>query len=134
MPLKLPKGLPAIEILEKENIFISDSEQASLQDIRTLRIVVLNLMPTKITTETDLVRLLSNSPLHIELTFMKLATHTPKNTPIEHMNMFYKDFDILKNERFDGMIITGAPVELMEFEEGLWQIWCLVIARSVELQ
>ena len=117
MPLKLPKGLPAIEILEKENIFISDSEQASLQDIRTLRIVVLNLMPTKITTETDLVRLLSNSPLHIELTFMKLATHTPKNTPIEHMNMFYKDFDILKNERFDGMIITGAPVELMEFEE-----------------
>ena len=117
MPLKLPKGLPAIEILEKENIFISDSEQASMQDIRTLRIVVLNLMPTKITTETDLVRLLSNSPLHIELTFMKLATHTPKNTPIEHMNMFYKDFDILKNERFDGMIITGAPVELMEFEE-----------------
>lgn len=117
MPLKLPKGLPAIEILEKENIFISDSEQASLQDIRTLRIVILNLMPTKITTETDLVRLLSNSPLHIELTFMKLATHTPKNTPIEHMNMFYKDFDILKNERFDGMIITGAPVELMEFEE-----------------
>ena len=117
MPLKLPKGLPAIERLEKENIFILDSERASSQDIRPLRIVILNLMPIKITTETDLVRLLSNSPLQIEITFMKVKSHTPKNTPIEHMKMFYKDFEILKNERFDGMIITGAPVELMEFEE-----------------
>lgn len=117
MPLNLPDRLPAIELLKKENIFVFDHSRASRQDIRPLRIVVLNLMPLKITTETDLVRLLSNTPLQIELSFMKLRSHTPKNTPVEHMRAFYKDFELMSGERFDGMIITGAPVEQMPFEE-----------------
>lgn len=117
MPLNLPDRLPAIELLKKENIFVFDHSRAIRQDIRPLRIVVLNLMPLKITTETDLVRLLSNTPLQIELSFMKLRSHTPKNTPVEHMKAFYKDFELMSGERFDGMIITGAPVEQMPFEE-----------------
>lgn len=117
MPLNLPDRLPAIELLKQENIFVFDHSHAIRQDIRPLRIVILNLMPLKITTETDLVRLLSNSPLQIELSFMKLKSHTPKNTPIEHMKAFYKDFELMRGERFDGMIITGAPVEQMPFEE-----------------
>jgi homoserine O-succinyltransferase len=122
MPLRLPDRLPAIDLLKKENIFVMDNTRATTQDIRPLRIVILNLMPLKITTETDLVRLLSNTPLQIEIYFMKLKSHTPKNTPIEHMMMFYKDFDILSKEKFDGMIITGAPVENMPFEEvGYWE-------------
>ena len=122
MPLRIPDKLPAIDILKKENIFVMDNTRAHTQDIRPLKIVILNLMPLKITTETDLVRLLSNTPLQIDITFMKLKSHTPKNTPIEHMMMFYKDFDIIKEERFDGMIITGAPVENFEFEEvGYWK-------------
>ena len=117
MPLKLPDKLPAIEILKKENIFVMDSSRATKQDIRPLRIIILNLMPIKITTETDLIRLLSNTPLQMEIFFMKLKSHTPKNTPIEHMMMFYKDFDVLKKEKFDGMIITGAPIEQMKYED-----------------
>lgn len=117
MPLNLPDRLPAIELLKKENIFVIDNTRAEGQDIRPLRIVILNLMPLKITTETDLVRLLSNTPLQIEISFMKLRSHTPKNTPIEHMKAFYKDFELMRDERFDGMIITGAPVEQMPFEE-----------------
>jgi homoserine O-succinyltransferase len=117
MPLRLPDQLPAIELLKKENIFVMDESRAHSQEIRPLKIVVLNLMPLKITTETDLVRLLSNTPLQMEINFMKLKSHTPKNTPIEHMMMFYKDFDVLSKEKFDGMIITGAPVEQMEYEE-----------------
>ncbi|MCD8166359.1 MAG: homoserine O-succinyltransferase [Bacteroides sp.] len=116
MPLNLPDKLPAIELLEKENIFVIDSSRASQQDIRPLKIVILNLMPIKITTETDLVRLLSNTPLQLEISFMKIKSHTPKNTPIEHMQAFYRDFDSIKEEKFDGMIITGAPVELLDFE------------------
>lgn len=116
MPLRIPDKLPAIDILKKENIFVMDNTRAHTQDIRPLRIVILNLMPLKITTETDLIRLLSNTPLQLDITFMKLKSHTPKNTPIEHMMMFYKDFETLKNEKFDGMIITGAPVEQFEFE------------------
>lgn len=117
MPLRLPDKLPAIDILKQENIFVMDDSRATTQDIRPLRIVILNLMPLKITTETDLVRLLSNTPLQLEIYFMKLRSHTPKNTPIEHMMMFYKDFEALRHEKFDGMIVTGAPVEQMEFEE-----------------
>ncbi len=117
MPLRLPDLLPAIELLKKENIFVMDNSRATTQDIRPLKIVILNLMPLKITTETDLVRLLSNTPLQLEINFMKLKSHTPKNTPVEHMMMFYKDFDVLCNEKFDGMIITGAPVEIMDFED-----------------
>ena len=104
MPLNLPDKLPAIELLKEENIFVIDNSRATQQDIRPLRIVILNLMPLKITTETDLVRLLSNTPLQVEISFMKIKSHTSKNTPIEHM-------------KYDGMIITGAPVEQMDFEE-----------------
>ena len=117
MPLRLPHQLPAISILKRENIFVMDENRAHKQDIRPLRIVILNLMPLKITTETDLIRLLSNTPLQIDIRFMKLKGHTPKNTPIEHMMMFYKDFDELAKENYDGMIVTGAPVETMEFED-----------------
>ncbi len=117
MPLRIPDRLPAIDILKKENIFVMDNSRAHTQDIRPLRIAILNLMPLKITTETDLIRLLSNTPLQLEVTFMKLKSHTPKNTPIEHMMMFYKDFSILKKQKFDGMIVTGAPVELLDFNQ-----------------
>ncbi len=117
MPLRIPDRLPAIDILKQENIFVMDNTRAHTQDIRPLKIVILNLMPLKITTETDLIRLLSNTPLQMEISFMKLKSHTPKNTPIEHMMMFYKDFDILRQQKFDGMIITGAPVEQFAFED-----------------
>ena len=117
MPLRLPDRLPAIELLKHENIFVMDDSRAHMQDIRPLKIVILNLMPLKITTETDLIRLLSNTPLQLEISFMKLKSHTPKNTPIEHMMMFYRDFESMRNEKFDGMIITGAPVEQLDFED-----------------
>jgi len=117
MPLRLPDRLPAIELLKQENIFVMDYSRAHMQDIRPLKIAILNLMPLKITTETDLIRLLSNTPLQIEVNFMKLKSHTPKNTPVEHMMMFYRDFEVMKNEKYDGMIITGAPVETLEFED-----------------
>ena len=117
MPLRLPDKLPAIEILKQENIFVIDYSRGHKQDIRPLHIVVLNLMPLKITTETDLIRLLSNTPLQLEVTFMKIKSHTPRNTPIEHMMMFYKDFDELREQKFDGMIITGAPVEMLHYED-----------------
>jgi len=117
MPLNLPDKLPAIELLKEENIFVIDTSRATQQDIRPLRIVILNLMPLKITTETDLVRLLSNTPLQVEISFMKIKCHTSKNTPIEHMKAFYTDFDQMRHEKYDGMIITGAPVEQMDFEE-----------------
>ena len=117
MPLNLPDRLPAIDLLKQENIFVIDNSRATQQDIRPLRIVVLNLMPLKITTETDLIRLLSNTPLQLEISFMKVKSHTSKNTPVEHMKAFYRDFELMRNEKFDGMIITGAPVEHMDFEE-----------------
>lgn len=117
MPLNLPDKLPAIELLKEENIFVIDNSRATQQDIRPLRIVILNLMPLKITTETDLVRLLSNTPLQVEISFMKIKSHTSKNTPIEHMKTFYTDFDKMRDDKYDGMIITGAPVEQMDFEE-----------------
>lgn len=117
MPLRIPDRLPAIDLLKEENIFVMNDSRAHNQDIRPLSIVILNLMPLKITTETDLIRLLSNTPLQMDITFMKLKSHTPKNTPVEHMMMFYKDFEILKTRKFDGMIITGAPVETYEYED-----------------
>jgi homoserine O-succinyltransferase/O-acetyltransferase len=117
MPLNLPERLPAVEQLKKENIFVMDSGRASEQDIRPLKIVILNLMPLKITTETDLVRLLSNTPLQLEVDFMKIKSHTSKNTPIEHMRQFYKTFQSMRDQKYDGMIITGAPVEQLDFEE-----------------
>ena len=117
MPLNIPITLPAVDVLRKENIFVMDSERASTQEIRPLKIVILNLMPVKITTETDLIRLLSNSPLQIEIDFLQLESHTSKNTPIEHMMTFYKTFDEISKSNYDGMIITGAPVEQLDFEE-----------------
>ena len=117
MPLRIPDKLPAIELLKRENIFVMDDSRAHRQDIRPLRIAILNLMPLKITTETDLIRLLSNTPLQLDITFMKLRSHTSKNTPVEHMMMFYKSFDELRPQKFDGMIITGAPVESLPFED-----------------
>lgn len=117
MPLRLPDKLPAIDLLKDENIFVLNEARANTQDIRPLKIVVLNLMPLKITTETDLVRILSNSPLQLEMCFMKVKAHTSKNTPIEHMQAFYRDFELMRDEKFDGMIITGAPVEHLEYED-----------------
>ena len=131
MPLNLPDKLPAIELLKEENIFVIDNSRASTQDIRPLKIVILNLMPLKITTETDLVRLLSNTPLQLEISFMKLKSHTSKNTPVEHMKAFYRDFDLMRDEKYDGMIITGAPVEQLEFEEvDYWEEICSIMEWS----
>ena len=117
MPLNLPDRLPAIELLKKENIFVMDTTRAHGQDIRPLRIAILNLMPIKITTETDFVRILSNSPLQIEIEFMKIKSHTSKNAPVEHMQAFYHDFDDMRHKKYDGFIITGAPLEQMEYED-----------------
>ena len=117
MPLRLPDRLPAIDLIKEENIFVMDDTRAHSQDIRPLKIAILNLMPLKITTETDLIRLLSNTPLQLDISFMKLKSHTPKNTPIEHMMMFYRDFTEMRHEKYDGMIVTGAPVEQLEFED-----------------
>ncbi len=117
MPLRLPDKLPAIDLLKDENIFVLADSRANTQDIRPLRIVILNLMPLKITTETDLIRILSNSPLQLEIQFMKVKAHTSKNTPIEHMKAFYRDFELMRDEKFDGMIITGAPVEHLDYKD-----------------
>lgn len=117
MPLNIPNNLPAISYLEEENIFVLDGFRAISQDIRPLKIAVLNLMPLKIETETDLIRLLSNTPLQIELTLLKIGSHIPKNTPAEHMDQFYVDFVEIESQKYDGLIITGAPVENMPFEE-----------------
>ena len=117
MPLTLPDLLPAIELLKQENIFVMDTTRANTQDIRPLRIAILNLMPIKITAETDFIRLLSNTPLQIQIEFMKIKSHTSKNTPVEHMMMFYRDFEEMKKEKYDGLIVTGAPLEQMDYEE-----------------
>ena len=120
MPIKIPNNLPAVEILAKENIFVMKESRALSQDIRPLKFVIVNLMPTKIETETQLLRLLSNTPLQIEVTFLKMASYVSKNTSKEHMANFYKTFDDIKNDYFDGLIITGAPVENLEFEEVIY--------------
>lgn len=117
MPLNIPQTLPAIEALKEENIFVKGFDANSKAEDRPLKIALLNLMPLKIPTEIDFVRVLSNSPLRIELDFMKLNSHVPKHTPASHMNAFYKSFNELKSNKYDGLIITGAPVEMMKFEE-----------------
>jgi homoserine O-succinyltransferase len=117
MPLNVPDKLPAIEILEKENIFVMNETRAVHQDIRPLKVVILNLMPIKITTETHMLRLLSNTPLQVEITLMHPVEHNSKNTSIEHLETFYKNFSQIEDKKFDGMIITGAPVEHLEFED-----------------
>ncbi|MDR0824649.1 MAG: homoserine O-succinyltransferase [Prevotella sp.] len=117
MPVNIPNNLPAIDILKKENIFVMNDLRANEQDIRPLRVLILNLMPIKIMTETDLIRLLSNNPLQVEVEFLKLETHVSKHTPEEHLLMFYKNFSEVKDDYYDGLIITGAPVELYEFKD-----------------
>ena len=116
MPVKIPSSLPAVEILKAENIFVMDDLRASTQDIRPLKLLILNLMPLKIVTETDLLRLISNTPLQIELDLMNVSGHISHNTPVEHIDTFYKDFSEIRNYNYDGMIITGAPVERLDFE------------------
>ena len=117
MPIKIPDNLPAVKTLASENIFVMTNRRAVSQDIRPLKILLLNLMPNKIETETQLSRLLGNSPLQVDLTLIHTKSHVSKNTSAEHLINFYKTFDDVKNERFDGMIITGAPVEQMKFED-----------------
>ena len=117
MPIKVPDNLPAKEVLLKENIFVMDESKAYKQDIRPLQIVILNLMPTKQVTEVQLLRLLGNTPLQLDITLLHMKTHVSKNTPMEYLLKFYTVFEKIKNKKFDGMIITGAPVEQMEFEE-----------------
>lgn len=117
MPIKIPNNLPAVNILAKENIFVMNEARALSQDIRPLKFVIVNLMPTKIETETQLLRLLSNTPLQIEVTLLKMDSYVSKNISEEHMQNFYKTFNDIKDEKFDGLIITGAPVETLEFEK-----------------
>ena len=117
MPIIIPKDIPAVKVLQKENIFVMNEKRALSQDIRPLEIAILNLMPTKIVTETQLMRLLSNSPLQVNLTLISTQSYVGKNTPIEHLQKFYKSFDEIKDKKFDGMIITGAPVEDIEFSD-----------------
>jgi homoserine O-succinyltransferase len=117
MPVRVPENLPARQTLAAENIFVMTRERAIHQDIRPLRIAVLNLMPTKIVTETQLLRLLGNSPLQVDITFIRMDTHESRNTPPEHLDAFYESLDQVLHERFDGLIITGAPVETLPFEE-----------------
>lgn len=117
MPIKIPEQLPAHQVLRQENIFVMDDDRASHQDIRPLQIAILNLMPTKIATETQLLRLLGNTPLQVETTLVRTSSHQSKNTPEEHLLNFYQTFDEVRNRRFDALIITGAPVEHLEFED-----------------
>ena len=120
MPIKIPNNLPAVDILAKENIFVMKESRALSQDIRPLKFVIVNLMPTKIETETQLLRLISNTPLQIEVTLLKMDSYKSKNVSEEHMETFYKTFDDIKDERFDGMIITGAPIETLDFEDVIY--------------
>jgi homoserine O-succinyltransferase len=117
MPVRIPDDLPARKTLSEENIFVMTQDRAMHQDIRPLRIAVLNLMPTKIVTETQLLRILGNSPLQVDITFIRMCTHESKNTPVEHLENFYEPLDQVLHEKFDGLVITGAPVENMPFEE-----------------
>ena len=117
MPVKIPSNLPARELLEKENIFVMSELRAAHQDIRPLKIAVLNLMPTKIQTETQILRLLGNTSLQVEIALLHMGTHESRNTPAEHLETFYSTFDQVKDQKFDGLVVTGAPVENLPFEE-----------------
>ena len=131
VPIQIPNDLPAAGILQQENIFVMTENRAVAQDIRPLEIVLLNLMPTKVTTETQLTRLLGNTPLQVRLELMHMSSHTSKNVSQEHLLTFYKTFDELKDRKFDGMVITGAPVENMEFEDvDYWEELCQIMEWS----
>ncbi len=131
MPIRIDNELPAKQRLEIENIFVMSNMRADTQDIRPLKILILNLMPTKLETETQLLRLLSNSPLQVDVEFLQVATHQAKNVSKSHMEKFYETYDDVKNRKYDGMIITGAPVEQMEFEEvDYWDELCKIMEWS----
>ncbi len=131
MPIKIDDRLPAKESLEKENIFVMTETRAQCQDIRPLKILILNLMPTKVETETQLLRLLGNTPLQVDIELLQTATHKSKHTDEDHMLMFYKTFDEVRDKKYDGMIVTGAPVELLEFEEvDYWPELCEIFEWS----
>ena len=131
MPIQIPNDLPAANTLLQENIFVMPQKRAESQQIRPLEIVLLNLMPTKIATETQLSRLLGNTPLQVHLELMHMSSHKPKNVSQEHLLTFYKSFDELKHRKFDGMVITGAPVELLDFEDvDYWQELCRIMEWS----
>lgn len=131
MPIKIPEGLPARQTLTEENIFVMDEYRALTQEIRPLKIAILNLMPTKIVTETQLLRLLGNSPLQVEVELLHTSTHKSKNTSEEHLLKYYKTFDDVKHETFDGLIITGAPVEKLPFEQvEYWDELCRIMEWS----
>lgn len=131
MPIKIPDHLPAAGILEQENVFVMYDNRAYSQDIRPLRILILNLMPTKIVTETQLLRLLSNSPIQIDVDFIYTSSYNPRNTPLDHLVKYYETFDQIRERRYDGMIITGAPVEQMPFEEvAYWPELCEIMEWS----
>ena len=128
MPINIPDTLPASRILESENIFVMNQTRAMSQDIRPLRIVILNLMPTKVETETQLLRMLGNSPIQVDIELLQTSTYTSRNTPTHHLLSFYKTFDQIADQRFDGMIVTGAPVEQMEFEQvDYWEELCTIL-------
>lgn len=128
MPIRIKDDLPASKILESENIFVMSDQRAMTQDIRPLKIVIVNLMPTKVETETQLLRLLGNSPLQVDIELLQMASHVSKNTSQRHLTTFYKTFDEIKDNRYDGMIITGAPVELLDFEQvDYWEELCSIM-------
>ena len=131
LPIRIDNELPAKQSLEIENIFVMSNLRADTQDIRPLKIIILNLMPTKLETETQLLRLLSNSPLQVDVEFLQVASHEAKNVSKSHMDKFYQTFDEIKNNRYDGMIITGAPVEQLEYEEvDYWEELCTIMEWS----
>lgn len=133
MPIKVSESLPAVEILSKENIFVMTDKRALTQDIRPLEILILNIMPTKIDTETQLLRVLGNTPLQINVHFLRTQTHISKNTPKTHLEAFYNTFEDIKSSKFDGMIITGAPVETLDFAEvDYWDEICEILDWATE--
>lgn len=117
MPIKIPKELPAFKVLSEENIFVMNTQRAKNQDIRPLKIAILNLMPLKVQSENQILRYLSNTPIQVEIKLIQTKSYTSQNTPIEHLEKFYNYFDDIKEEKFDGLIITGAPVEKLDFQE-----------------
>ena len=131
MPIKISSELPAFKTLGDENIFVMSSEQAEHQDIRPLKVIILNIMPKKIETESQLLRLLSNTPLQVDIELLQMASHESRNTSQRHLDAFYTTFDKIKNNRYDGMIITGAPVELLSYEEvDYWDEICEIMRWS----
>jgi homoserine O-succinyltransferase len=133
MPVNIPRDLPARQVLEDENVFVMTEDVADHQDIRPLRIAIVNLMPTKVATETHLLRLLGNSPLQVQIRLLHMGSHESQNTPAEHLEAFYATFDEVREEKFDGLVITGAPVELLPFEEvDYWPELCELMDWSVE--